>query len=41
MDIWWFCFGFSEKEKTRPSSWFQGKANFFENLIFNHFYESH
>ena len=28
----------SGKEKTRLSSWFQGKVNFFENLIFNHFY---
>ena len=42
--IWWFCFGFgdvSEKEKTRASSWFQGKVNYFEHLIFNHFYDSH
>ena len=31
----------SEEKKTRPSIWFQGKANFFKNLIFNHFYESH
>ena len=45
MDIWWFCFGFwvmqVRKKKTWPSSWFQGKANFFENLNFSHFYESH
>ena len=45
MDIWWFCFGFRsckwKRKKTRASSWFQGKVNFFENLIFNHFYESH
>ena len=26
-----------EKKKTRGSSWFQGKVNFFLNLIFNHF----
>ena len=31
----------SEKKKTRASSWFQVKVNFFENLNFNHFYESH
>ena len=30
-----------KKKKTGASSWFQGKVNFFENLIFNQFYESH
>ena len=30
-----------QKKKTRASSWFQGKVHFFENLIFNHFDESH
>ena len=30
----------SEKEKTRASSWFEEKVNFFENLIFNQFYDS-
>ena len=31
----------SEKENKRASSWYQGKVNFFENLIFNPFYYSH
>ena len=30
-----------KKKKTRASSLFQGKVIFFENLIFNHFYESY
>ena len=29
----------SEKQKTRASSWFQGMVNFFENQIFNQFYD--
>ena len=29
-----------KKKKTRASSWFPGKVNFFENLIFNQFYDS-
>ena len=42
--IWLFCFGFGscvwKRKKTRASSWFHGKVNFFENLIFNQFYDS-
>ena len=45
VDIWWLCFCFGscqwKRKKTRVSSWFQGKVIFFENQIFNHFYESH
>jgi hypothetical protein len=37
----WFWVMRVKKKKTGPSSWFQGKANIFENLIFSHFYESH
>ena len=43
--IWCFCFGSGscewKKKKSRATSWFQGKVNFFENLIFNHFYDSY
>ena len=28
-----------KKKKTRASSWFQGNVNFFQNLIFNPFYD--
>ena len=41
--FWWFNFFFGvvrvKKKKTRASSWFQGKVHFFENLIFNQFYD--
>ena len=42
--IWWFCFGFGlcewKREEKKASSWFQWKVNFFENLIFSHFYDN-
>ena len=41
MDIWRFLVVRVKKKKTRASCSFQGKVNLFENLIFNHFYESH
>ena len=36
----WFWVVRLKKKKTRASSWFQGNVNFFENLIFNQFYDS-
>ena len=41
LDIWWFCFDLGsckwKRKRKKPSSWFQGKVIFFENLIFTNF----
>ena len=37
----WFWVVLVNKKKTRASSWFQGEINFFENLVYNYFFESH
>ena len=39
--LWFWAFQVKKKKKTRMKSWFQGNVNFFENLIFNPFYDSY
>ena len=45
MDIWWFRFGFrsckGRRKKQDRQVGFKRRQIFFENQIFNHFYESH